>query len=94
MNPQIPKTKIKMGNQKKYQEIYRMNCLIDYRNSERIWLIKVLQQSLGETQSKGVETLPSHIMNYERSREQKWNRVRVSTVSTSTFRRTQIAKSA
>ena len=41
MNPQKPKTKIKMRNAKKYKEICRMNCLIGYRNSERIWLMKV-----------------------------------------------------
>ena len=64
MNPQKPKTKIKMRIAKKYKETYRMNCLIGYRNSERIWLMKVLQQSLGETQSKEVKTLPSHLMNY------------------------------
>ena len=52
MNPQKQKTKFKMGN--------RMNCLIGCRNSERIWLMEALQQSLGETQSKEVETLPSH----------------------------------
>ena len=56
MNPQKPKTKIKMENQQKYKEIFRMNCLIGYRNSERIWLMKVLQQSFGETQSKEVKT--------------------------------------
>ena len=44
MNPQKLKTKIKMGNPKKYKEIYRMNCLIG-----------CIQQSLGETQSKEVE---------------------------------------
>ena len=33
MNPQKPKTKTKMENAKKYKEIYRMNCLIGYRNS-------------------------------------------------------------
>ena len=48
-----------------------MNCLIGYRNSERIWLMKVLQQSLGVTQSKEVERLPSHLMNFQWSREQK-----------------------
>ena len=94
MNPQKQKTKIKVENQKKYKEIYRMNCMIGYRNSGRIWLTKVLQQSLGETQSKEVETLPSHLMNLQWSREQKWNRVRVSTVFLRTFRRTQIAISA
>ena len=41
-----------------------MNCLIGYRNSEKFWLMKVLQQSLGETQSKEVKTLPSHLMNF------------------------------
>ena len=64
MNEQKPKTKIKMWNQKKYKEIYRMNCLIGCRNSVRIWLMKVLQQSLGETQSKEVKTLPCHHMNF------------------------------
>ena len=42
--------------------------------------MKVLQQSLGETQSKEVKTLPSHLMNFHWSREQKWNRLRVSTI--------------
>ena len=68
MNPQKPKTKIKKVNQEKYKEIYRMSCLIGYRNSERIWLMKVLQPSLGETQSKGVKTLPSLLRNYQWSR--------------------------
>ena len=53
MNPQKPKTKIKMVNQKKYKEIYRMNCLIDNRNSERIWLMNVLQLSLGGNPEQG-----------------------------------------
>ena len=89
VNLQKPKTKIKMRNQKKYKEISRMSCLIGYRNSERVWLMKVLQRSLGETQSKGVKTLPSHHMNFQWSREQTWNRVRVSTMYTRTFRRPQ-----
>ena len=74
MNPQKPKTKIKLRNTKKYKETYRMICLIGYRKSERFWLMKVLHQSLGVTQSKEVKTLPSHLMNYQWSREQKWNR--------------------
>ena len=41
-----------------------------------------------------IETLPVLLMNYQWSREQKWNRVRVSMVSTRNFRRTQIAISA
>ena len=35
MKPQKPKTKINMGNQKKYTERYRMNCLNSFRNSEK-----------------------------------------------------------
>ena len=80
MKPQKPKTKIKVENQKKYEEIYRMNCLTGYRNSGRIWLMEVFQQSLEETQSKEIKTLPSHLMKFQWSREIKWNRVRVSTV--------------
>ena len=74
MNPQKPKT-IKMRSAKKCKEIFRTNCLIGFRNSERIWLMKVLQQSHGKIQSKEVKTLPSHLMNLQWSREQTWNRV-------------------
>ena len=63
--------KNKKKSQKKYKEIYRMNCLIGYRNSWRIWLMKVLLQSFGETHTKEVQTLPSHLMNFQWSREQK-----------------------
>ena len=42
--------------------------------------MKVLQQSLGETLSLDIETHPSNLVNFEWNREQKWNRVRVSTV--------------
>ena len=38
--------------------------------------MKVLQQSLGETHSKEVKTLPSHLMNFQWSCGQKWNPVR------------------
>ena len=69
MNPKKPRTKIKMGNQKKCKEIYRMKCL----------------DSLQEY---------SHLMNFQLSREQKWNRVRVSTVYKRTFRRTHIVRPA
>ena len=36
----------------------------------------ILQQSLGETQSQEVMTLPSRLMNFQWGREQKWNRPR------------------
>ena len=94
MNPHKQKTKIKMKDAQKYKKIYRMNCLAGYWNSERTWLMKVLQQTLLETQSKEDETLPSHLMNFQWSREQKWNRIRVSTVYIRTFRRTPIVISA
>ena len=45
--------------------------LVDESTSTEPW---------GKNQSKDVETLPSHLMNFQWSREQKWNRVRVSTV--------------
>ena len=51
-------------------------------------------QSHGETLSLDIKTLPVLLMNYQWSREQKWNRVRASMLSTRTFRRTQIAISA
>ena len=79
--------RITRESQEVQREIFRMNCLIGYRNSERMWLMKVLQQSLGETQSLDIETLPVHLMNFQWSREQKWNWVRVSTVNFRTFRR-------
>ena len=45
------------GKSEEKQQIYRMNCLIGNRNSGRMWLMKVLQQSLGETQSREAKTL-------------------------------------
>ena len=63
MNPQKPKTKIKIGNRKMYKEIYRINCLIGYRNSGIIWLMQVPQKSFGETWCREVHTLPVRLMN-------------------------------
>ena len=76
---QKPKTKNKIGNAKKHKEMYRMNCLIGYRNSGGLRLMKVLQKSFGDTRCR-VQTLPSHLVNFQWSREQKWNRVPVSMV--------------
>ena len=78
----------------KYTEIHRMSCLIGYRNSGRIWLIKVLPKGVGETWCRGVQTLPillmnlHLLMNLQWSRAHTWNRVWVSTVYLRTFRRT------
>ena len=94
MSQQKPKTKIKMKDAKKFKAIFYMNCLIGCWSSERIWSMNAVRQSYGETLSLDIETLPVLLMNYQWSREQKRNRVRVSMVSTRTFRRTQIAISA
>ena len=48
MNPQKPKTKIKMKDAQKYKAIYCINFLTSCRNSERIWSMNVLLQSHGE----------------------------------------------
>ena len=53
------KQQIKMVNQKKHKEIHRMNCLICYRNSRRIWSMKVLQQCLGENPEQGSQDTSS-----------------------------------
>ena len=55
---------------------------------------KIKTKDAKETLSLDIKTLPSHLMNFQWSREQKWNRVRVNTVYTRTFRRTQIVISA
>ena len=86
-----PKTKIKMKDAKKYKAINYMNCRNGCRSSERIWSMNVVFQSHGENLSLDIEALPVLLMNYQWSREQKWNRFRVSIVSRRTFRRTQIA---
>ena len=70
----------KKRNRRKYKEIYRMNCLIGYRNSRIIWLMNVLQKSFGETRCRGVQTLPVRLVNLQWSREHARNWVRVSTV--------------
>ena len=82
INQQNPKTKIKMKDTKKYKAIYCMTCRTGCRISEKIWSMKVVLQSHGEALRLRIETLPVLLMNYQWSREQKWNRVRVSTVDT------------
>ena len=91
INQHKPKTKIKMKDTKKYKTIYCVTCRTGCRSSEKNWSMNAVLQSLGETLRLRIETLPVLLMNYPWSREQKWNRVRVSMVSTRTFRRTQIA---
>ena len=61
MNPQKQKTKIKMGNQKKYKE--RSHELRDWLQKFRENLVdEITSTEPLETQSKEVETLPSHLM--------------------------------
>ena len=52
-------TTIKIGNRKRYKEIYRMICLINYRNSGRIWLMKVLQKASGRPGAGSADTSKS-----------------------------------
>ena len=52
-----------------WRQEFREN-LVDESTSTEPW----------DTQSREVKTLPSHLMNLQWSREQKWHRVRVSTV--------------
>ena len=69
MNPQKPKTKIKIVNRKKYKELYRMNCLIGYRNSGRIWLIKYFRKASERPDAeKCTHTLPVRLIMFQRSR--------------------------
>ena len=44
--------------------------------------MKAVQQSNGETLRLRMKTLPDFLMNYQWTREQKWDRVRVSSVYT------------
>ena len=78
MNQQKPKTKIEMKDAKMHKAIYYMNCRIGCRSSERIWSMNVVFQSHGVTLSLDIETLPVLLMSCQWSREQKWNRIRVS----------------
>ena len=94
INPQKPKTKIKVKDAKKYKAICGKTCRTGCRSWEKIWSMKLVLWSHGETLRLRIKTLPVLLMNYQWSFEQKWNRVRVSIVSTRTFRRTQIAISA
>ena len=75
INPQKPKTKIKMNDAKKYKAIYCMTW-IGCKISEKFWSMNVLLQSDGETLCLWIKTLPVLLMNYQWSREQKWNRIR------------------
>ena len=91
INQQKPKTYIKMQDAKKYKAIYCMTCRTGCRISEKIWPMKVVLQSHGETLRLRIKILQVLLMSYQWSQEQKRNRVRESTVSIRTFRRTQIA---
>ena len=94
INQQKTNTKIKMKDAKKYKAIYYVTCRTGCMSSERIWSMNVVLWSHVETLSLDIETLAVLLVNNQWSREQKWNRVRVSMVSTRIFRKTQIAMSA
>ena len=73
---------------------HELPCLTGHRNSERIWLTKVLPKSVGETWCGEVHTLPVRLMILQWSREHTWNQVPASTVYLRTFRRIRIVKYA
>ena len=83
-----PKTKIKMMDAKKYKAIYLPDWLQDFR--ENLVDESASTEPRKKRPEQEVMSLPSHLMNCPWSREQKWNRVRVSTVYIRTFRSTQI----
>ena len=63
VNPQKPKTKIKMKDAKKHKAIYCMTCRTGCRISEKIWSMKVALQNRGETLRQRIKTLPVPHMN-------------------------------
>ena len=90
----IENTSKKKKETKKYRAIYCMTCRTGCRSSERIWLMKEVLWSHGETRRQGIETLPVLLINYQWSRDQRWKRARASTAFTLTSRRHKMAISA
>ena len=83
--------KTKKKDTKKYKVIYCMNCRTGSRSAEKIWSTKAILWCHWETRSLRIKTLP---VQHQWNREQKWNGVRASTVSTLTSRNIQMAISA
>ena len=79
-----------MKTMKNYEVNYCVIFRIGYRNSKRVWLMKVFLLSHRETHRMNIETLPVLLMNYLQSREPKW--YRVNTTSSLTSRKTEIAR--
>ena len=46
------------------EEIYRIDCLIGYRISERIFVDESTSTEPLETPSKEIKTLPTHLINF------------------------------
>ena len=78
---QKPKTQRKMKTTKNNEVNSRKMCRNGCRISKRIWWIRVFNH---------INTLPALLMNYQWSREQKWYRAQVSTVSILTSGKTKI----
>ena len=94
MNPQKPKTKMKMKDTKKYIAIYCMLCRTGFRISERILVDERSPTEPRGNRAPEDQDTSSQLMNFQWGREQKWNRLLMSKVSTCTFRRVRIAISA
>ena len=73
MNPQKPKTKIKMRNVKKYKVEYCVICRSGYRSSETIRSMKAFRQSLGNSEERSQDTaMSSHELPMEPRAEGTW----------------------
>ena len=94
IDQQKPRTQIRIKDAKTYRAIFCMTFRTGCRNPEKIWSVKIVLESHGETRRLRIETLPVPLMNHFWSREQKRIRVRASMVSTLTFRKTRTAISA
>ena len=64
MDQQKPKTQIKMKDAKKCRAIYCVSCRTGCKSSEKIWSMKIVLQSHGETLRLRIKTLPVLLMNY------------------------------
>ena len=87
MKPQKPETKIRMVNPKKHKERNRRNCTVGNRNPVGICWWKHFNRAFGKPRARKSRHFQSHLVNFQRSREQNWNPVLVSTVFLRTFRK-------
>ena len=97
-NPLHKPTETENKNKNEGREEVHSDLLLDLPDWLQEFRANLVDESVPaerrETRLLGIETLPVLLMNYQWSREQKWNRARVRTVFTLTSRKTQTAISA